>query len=99
MKREIIDKLSEMFVLLLFTLGVILMFICIVLTFVSVNQKAIASEKAMNICISRGYDSYESFSRQFLGDKPYGVKCNHVTNKKEYDFGQMAGVPGIVIGD
>ena len=44
---------------------------------------AVASEEANQECINRGYDTYDSYNRKPFGTESFGVKCNHILNKRE----------------
>ena len=69
-----------------FTLILIIIFIILVISglFIHINNKnAIASEKAQQICESKGYDTYDTFERKLFSDEPLGVRCNYIRNSYE----------------
>lgn len=45
-----------------------------------------ASDDALNKCLERGFQSYDSYSRVIFNKEALGVKCNHINNKKEFDI-------------
>jgi len=53
------------------------------LTIIDGNNRAIASEKANQWCINRGYDTYDTFKRKAFENEPFGIKCNYIKNRKE----------------
>lgn len=54
----------------------------------SLNNRAVASEKANIYCQSQGYDTYDLFHTKAFSDEPLGIKCNNIKNKYSIEMEQ-----------
>jgi len=64
----------------------ILLAVVIVVAVVDIGFKyPVASQKALEICEEKGFDSYESYEKQIFSTTPLGVKCSHIQNKYEIE--------------
>lgn len=44
----------------------------------------LAAEQAQQVCEQKGFDTYDEYKRKPFGTQAFGVKCNHIFNKKEF---------------
>ena len=79
------DKMewSEILGISLSILFAILLFGSLLTGIIHQLTEADAAENAQKICESKGYDTYQDYSRKLFGTKAYGVRCNYIQNRRE----------------